>query len=139
MHTKRLTIIHTTTTLHTRQLQQYTQHNKNTHKKTNNNTHKTTATIHTTQLKAIQTYRIIQLYKFITTQRCGLSQTKEHESSQYFCRPISRHKQLSLTQRGIPIKMEPEISKAVNFSVSIAINRITSVCTLWTAESEALS
>jgi len=41
----------TTTTIHTRQLQQYTQHNyNNTHNTTNNNTHNTTTTIHTTHL-----------------------------------------------------------------------------------------
>jgi len=40
------------TTIHTRQLQQYTQVNyKNTYKTTNNNTHKTTTTIHTSKLQ----------------------------------------------------------------------------------------
>ena len=52
------------TTIHTRQLQQYTQDNynnthkttnNNTHKTTNNNTHKTTTTIHTRQLTTIHT------------------------------------------------------------------------------------
>ena len=46
IHTRQLTTIHTT------QLQQYTQDNyNNTHKTTNNNTHKTTTTIHTRQLQ----------------------------------------------------------------------------------------
>ena len=39
-------------TIHTRQLQQYTQENyNNTHKTANNNAHKTTTTIHTRQLQ----------------------------------------------------------------------------------------
>jgi len=44
------------TTIHTRQLQQYTQDNyNNAHKTTNNNTHKTTTTMHTRQLTTIHT------------------------------------------------------------------------------------
>ena len=65
------------TTIHTRQLQQYTQDNYNsTHKTTNNNTHnttnnthKTTTTIHTIQLTTIHTkYLKIHVEKLNNTK-----------------------------------------------------------------------
>ena len=47
------------TTIHTRQLQPYTQDNyNNTYKTTNNNKHKTTTTIHTRQITTIHTIHI---------------------------------------------------------------------------------
>ena len=62
----------TTTTIRTRQLQQYTQDNynnthkttnNNTHKKTNNNTHKTTTTITYKTTTTIHTANQQQLHK----------------------------------------------------------------------------
>ena len=55
------------TTIHTRQLQQYTQDNyNNTHKATNNNTQKTTTTIHKDNYKNTHNYnntqRLLQQY-----------------------------------------------------------------------------
>ena len=55
------------TTIHTRQLQQYTQDNyNNTHKTTNNNTHKTT-TIHTRQLQQYTQDNYNNTHKTTTT------------------------------------------------------------------------
>ena len=49
------------TTIHTRQLQQYTQDNyNNSHKTTNSNTHKTTTAIHTRKLTTIHTRQLQQ-------------------------------------------------------------------------------
>ena len=59
------------TTIHTRQLQQYTQDNyNNTYKTTNNNTHKTTTSIHTRQLTTTHTRQLTTIHtKQLTTIR----------------------------------------------------------------------
>jgi len=56
------------TTIHTRQLQQYTQDNyNNAHKTTNNNTHNTTTTVHRTQLQRYTQDNYNNIYKTTTT------------------------------------------------------------------------
>jgi hypothetical protein len=88
---------------------------------------------------------IIKLYKSDSTQRCGLSQTKLQETSQYFSRPISRKtKKCQSPKTEFPIKTNQRFQKLSTSTqlstatVPIALKCIISVCTLWTTEGETL-
>jgi len=73
-------------TIHTRQLQQYTEDNYNTHKTTNNNIHKTT-TIHTRQLTTIHTRQLQQYTQLTTikTRQLTTIHTRTTIHSQAYC------------------------------------------------------